>query len=169
MKVMGIDPSTNTGWAVITWDGDKWTHETGVQKMRETGIKRARYAKEWMEGFVLGHEPELIVMEGYAYSNHNTLATLVEIGTGLRLGLSYSGYPWHDCPPTTLKKFVCGKGNAKKEHVLLDVFKRWKVYLRTNDEADAFGLAMLGFALSRAEGMDLTQEQMKVAKTLLAA
>jgi len=45
--------------------------------------------------------------------------------------------------PGTLKKFVTGSGAAKKEQMLLHVYKRWGVEFKTNDLADAFSLAQL--------------------------
>jgi len=47
--------------------------------------------------------------------------------------------------PGTLKKFVCGegKGNAKKELMLLKTFKKWGVEFADNNLCDAYGLARL--------------------------
>ena len=43
----------------------------------------------------------------------------------------------------TLKKFVTGKGNCKKDLNLLKVFKKWGVEFDVNDLADAYGLARM--------------------------
>jgi len=45
--------------------------------------------------------------------------------------------------PNTLKKFVTGKGNCKKDLILLKVFKKWGVEFDVNDLADAYGLARM--------------------------
>lgn len=50
-------------------------------------------------------------------------------------------------PPTVLKKFVTGSGAAKKEVVMLDVYKRFGFEARDNNLADAFGLAAFGRAV----------------------
>jgi Holliday junction resolvasome RuvABC endonuclease subunit len=42
------------------------------------------------------------------------------------------------CAIPHLKMFVCGKGNAKKELVLKEVYKRWGFDTNSNDQADAF-------------------------------
>jgi len=44
-------------------------------------------------------------------------------------------------PPSTLKKFVTGKGNCKKDLVLLKVFQKWGVEFSDNNLADAYSLA----------------------------
>ena len=43
--------------------------------------------------------------------------------------------------PSTLKKFVTGKGNCKKDLVLLKVFQKWGVEFSDNNLADAYSLA----------------------------
>ena len=48
-------------------------------------------------------------------------------------------------PPNTLKKFITGKGNAKKELMLLKVYKRWGVEFNDNNMADAYSLAKKAF------------------------
>jgi crossover junction endodeoxyribonuclease RuvC len=141
---------------------------SGVQILRGTGFQRVVYAKKWLEEFVHSHTPNLIVIEGYAYANPHTLGTLVEVGTAFRLGMSEEGFGWIDCPPTTLKKFVCGKGTAKKEHILLDVYKHWKVSFDSSDEADAFGLAMLGVAFAKSPGIPFLADQQRVADALVS-
>jgi len=43
--------------------------------------------------------------------------------------------------PTTLKKFITGKGNAKKELMLLKVYKKWGKEFDNNNICDAYSLA----------------------------
>ena len=45
--------------------------------------------------------------------------------------------------PTKLKKFVTGKGNSKKELMLLNVYKKWGVEFNDNNLADAYSLARM--------------------------
>lgn len=45
--------------------------------------------------------------------------------------------------PTALKKFVSGKGNAKKELMLLKVFKKWGVEFSDSNLCDAYSLARM--------------------------
>ena len=44
-------------------------------------------------------------------------------------------------PPQTLKKWVCGKGTAKKEQMLLQTYKRWGMEFQDNNICDAYCLA----------------------------
>jgi crossover junction endodeoxyribonuclease RuvC len=49
-------------------------------------------------------------------------------------------------PPTSLKKFVTGRGNAKKNEMLLGVYKQWGVEFSDDNQADAFALEKFGLA-----------------------
>jgi Holliday junction resolvasome RuvABC endonuclease subunit len=46
-------------------------------------------------------------------------------------------------PPMSLKKFVAGTGNATKDVMLLNIYKKYGVELRDNNAADAYGLARI--------------------------
>jgi crossover junction endodeoxyribonuclease RuvC len=46
--------------------------------------------------------------------------------------------------PTALKKFITGKGNAKKELMLMKIFKRYGLEFENNNLADAYALARYG-------------------------
>ena len=43
----------------------------------------------------------------------------------------------------TLKKYAAGKGNAKKQEMLLQMYKRWGVEFNDDNAADSYGLARL--------------------------
>jgi len=45
------------------------------------------------------------------------------------------------CEPTVLKKFVTGKGQCKKELMLMKIYKKWKIEFDNSDLADAYALA----------------------------
>lgn len=45
--------------------------------------------------------------------------------------------------PSEIKKFVSGKGNAKKNLIIKDVFKKWGFESEFDDVADAYGIAKL--------------------------
>lgn len=170
MQVLGLDPSTKTGWAIVKVDtAGVIQHETGVESFFGTGIHRMRQVADWVSVFLYDYNSspfDLVVIEGYAYSNFHTLATLVEIGTALRLGLDHADYPYLDVSPTSLKKFVTGKGNAKKDLVMKEIYKRWGTEFDTTDEADAFGLAMVGVAVLDKSPVFFTADQRKLARSL---
>jgi len=46
-------------------------------------------------------------------------------------------------PPMTLKKYATGKGTAKKQEMLLQIYKRWGVEFNDDNAADAYSLGRL--------------------------
>ena len=157
MIVIGVDPSTHTGVTVFK-DG-VMVEGKEVNFPKVTGIDRVARFSDWMVYLLLDWSPDLIVFEGYGYSNAHTLVTLVEIGTVLRLVAKVSDVPYIEIPPTTLKKFATGSGNAKKELVMLEVYKRWGVSFKSNNIADAYVLGMIGACLLNDAGMTKAQAE----------
>ena len=47
--------------------------------------------------------------------------------------------------PTTLKKFITGKGNIKKNLMLLQIYKKFGIEFDNDNLADSFGLAMMAY------------------------
>ena len=88
-------------------------------------------------------DPCLVAIEGYAMGSKTRPQMAGELGGHLRLLLWQAGIPYIVVPPTSLKKYVLGKGNAAKELVLKEVFKRWGYDTTSNDRADAYALARI--------------------------
>ncbi|MGD2073064.1 MAG: hypothetical protein PVG65_06210, partial [Candidatus Thorarchaeota archaeon] len=53
--------------------------------------------------------------------------------------------------PSTLKKFVTGKGNCKKELILLKVYQKFEIEFDNHNLADAFSLAKMAFEENKNE------------------
>ena len=63
----------------------------------------------------------------------------------IRYWLRTEGVNYKVISPGELKKFVTGKGNCKKDLILLKVFKKWGIEFDSNDLADAYSLARFIF------------------------
>lgn len=113
---------------------------------------------------VVACRPQAVILEGYSYGSTNAHQPIYEFGAVLRLKLLSIGCPIAEVPPTVLKKFVTGKGNAGKEQMAAFAAKRWGVAFHSNDETDAYSLCMLGLvALGMAEG---TKADRDIARVL---
>jgi crossover junction endodeoxyribonuclease RuvC len=86
----------------------------------------------------------LVVLEGYSYGSKNQAHQIGEWGGLLRWTLWGARTQYIEVPPTTLKAYVAGAGNAPKEVMMREVFRRWNYEAVDNDDADAFGLAQFG-------------------------
>src|SRR3990167_3659041 len=116
--------------------------------------------------FIESHGPSVaIFIEGYSFgSNMPGKNGTVEFGGLLRWHLVDLAPRVYEVAPTTLKKFVTGKGNAKKEQILAHVQKRWGEMFETNDAGDAFGLYKLGCVVERLTEADTDAQREAAAK-----
>ena len=71
-------------------------------------------------------------------------STWASWGGVTRVALYDLNVPFIEIPPTQLKKFVTGKGTAKKEHMLMEVLDRWHEKFFDHNICDAFSLVQLG-------------------------
>lgn len=92
-----------------------------------------------------------VCMEGYAAEAKFGREKSGELGAVVKLALSMSLPPLVNYPtivsPTALKKYVTGKGNARKDDMKLCVFKKWGETCHDDNVADSYGLARLAEAL----------------------
>ena len=93
------------------------------------------------------------------------MAALGELGGVIKCALFEERQPYIVVPPARLKKFACGKGNAKKDEVRLEVYKRWGFEAPSNDEVDAYVLARIGLAYLGYD-TDLIKPQLEVIQAL---
>lgn len=173
MIYVGLDISTKTGIAIINLNHPKgMTISTKQITSKKTGIDRAHDI--WNQVSILMNDkvPDhyaysktfKIIIEGYGFARTQNIIPLIEIGTVMRYNLWTDGYNYIDVPPTSLKKFVTGKGNVKKEQMLKEVFKRFHIDCYSSDEADAVGLAYFGMALDNKLKIELPQANLEALK-----
>lgn len=162
MIVLGIDPSlTGTGLCVLD---DKYTIlHISTLKNKLRGIDRLIFIRNEVLGITKQFNPEFVVLEGYAMGIRGGMVfNLGELGGVLRTAIYEHGLSYIDVPPTMLKKVVCGKGNADKNILLEQTFRRYGVGSETlfdDNQVDAYGLARLGIDyLKFSNGEKTTRE-----------
>jgi len=151
---IGIDQSL-TGFAlsVVSVEFPN-QHKTWVLKSEYRGVQRLRHIQNWMmskfeELEADGNIIKDIAMEGTVLASQSALV-LGELAATVKLGcweyfLTREGLlvtPLQ-IPPMTLKKYASGKGTAKKQEMLLQIYKRWGVEFNDDNAADAYALARL--------------------------
>lgn len=159
----GIDPSTFTALSLISREGDV-RGSTLFNFPRQTGVRRAQLIARACLQHLAEARVEVVAIEGFAFNNHNTLVTLSEISTLIKSALLDLGIPWWEVPPTVLKKWVTGKGNAKKEDMAAAVKERWG-YVPTekkgDDLVDSYALAKLCWMLEHGKTEEVEGLQKK--------
>jgi crossover junction endodeoxyribonuclease RuvC len=148
-KIVGLDLSlTSTG--IVTYAMSSAVECNKVVKTTNKYDYMTRYNKILAEIEIEIAETEAIFfIEGYAlgsFSKSTAMSNLMELGGIIKFYLWENGVDFIVVPPTSLKKFVTGKGNSKKEDVKLGIYKRYGREFVTSDEADAFGLMAFGYA-----------------------
>ena len=149
---IGLDQSL-TGFALTIIDNLVPTNYiTWVYKSPYFGIERLVDIRQWLTDN-LGYADEHwdihdVAMEGTVLASHAALI-LGELSATVRLAIyDYFGeeddrrFPLR-VPPMTLKKYAAGKGNAKKQEMLLQIYKRWGVEFNDDNAADSYALARL--------------------------
>jgi crossover junction endodeoxyribonuclease RuvC len=147
--VIGLDLSlTSTGIAVYNIIDDNIF--TLAVSTSSKDIYMARYSKilkviKDIDHFLL--PVSLFFIEGYSlgsFGKSSAMSNLIELGGIIKYDLASRGRSYISVPPTTLKKFITGKGNSKKEDIKLALYKKYGQEFKTSDEADAFSLAIMG-------------------------
>ena len=133
--IIGLDLSlTSTGVA------DKG----GTFRIRPKSKGAQRLDDIASEIMVLGREAELVVIEGYSFGSQGRATfSIGELGGVIRLELHRAGVPWLLVPPSVLKKWATGKGNADKDTMLETAIRKYAFEGHGNDEADAWLLYLM--------------------------
>lgn len=167
---LGIDQSL-TGFALTALNvGAPEQYETWVYKSDKRGVARLADIQWWLQNKFeyiqkYGQITE-IAMEGTVLASQSALV-LGELAATVKLAcwhyfdihaMSIQDYPENlrvplQIPPMTLKKYAAGKGNAKKQEMLMQIFKRWGIEFNDDNAADSYALARLasGAALGTIE------------------
>ena len=151
MIIIGIDPSlTSTGICAMR-DGIVLSNEAVTSKF--TGVKRLSDFKEQLIPKVCYvadiediSEKVVVFIEGYSFGSIGRKEFIAELGGTIRLMLYEQEIEFIDVPPTVLKKYITGKGNADKVAMALAVQKQYGVDFPTTDQTDAFALCQVGQA-----------------------
>lgn len=131
MRVVGLDLSlTATGVAAV--DGT-----TSVIKTKLRGPARLAAIRDAIFEIAFP-SADLVVLEDYSFASRDAHAhELGELGGVVRLRLWELEVPYVCVSPSSLKKYACGRGNAKKDEVLVAAVRRLPEFDGDHNQADA--------------------------------
>jgi len=155
---IGIDASlTATGIVVLDDNCKIFASKIISSNKKETErlIDLTKIVKEFLINF---QPPKMITtfifLENYSFGSRAGQAfSIGEWGGVLRVLLTEMKFKVILVSPPTLKKFVTGKGNTKKEQMLLQVYKKYGQEFMSNDLCDAYGLARMNWSLDHGKGL----------------
>jgi Holliday junction resolvasome RuvABC endonuclease subunit len=84
-----------------------------------------------------------VAIEGYAFGAKGAYFNLGEVGGVIRLAAFQEEWPLIQVPPTSLKKYITGKGTSPKDIMIKEMYKKYGLDINDNNDADAAGLAIL--------------------------
>lgn len=141
MRIVGIDPGTRCGWALLedgervasgTWDLKSRRHEGG-------GMRYLRFRRYLLE--LLAHEPEAVVYEEVRRHAGTSAAHVYGGLVGQLTALCESRQiPYQAIPVGTIKRCATGKGNASKAAMIAAARSQWGA-VGDDNEADALWCA----------------------------
>lgn len=142
---VGLDPSYN-GFAIIVIDKDANIIEQKLINTKsdtevEDRLLEVESEIKFIPNIMCLHS---VCIEGPSYSsNGGFVLQMGALHYLVRLMLKKNGIKYNVIAPGTLKKFVAGTGRAKKDLMLLRVYKKWGVEFEDDNLADAYGLARM--------------------------
>ena len=148
--VVGLDPSL-TGFAVTLLGLDDLAYESRLFKSQLRGVARLHDITLFISSTLSdissqGFEIVDVGIEDSVVHSHSAVA-LGELHGTTRMYFyeNFSGssqFPLR-VPPTMVKKFATDRGNAKKNEVLLSVYKKYGVEFTDDNLADSYVIARI--------------------------
>lgn len=150
--VMGLDLSL-TATGVAYPDG-----LAGCIRSKKRDAERLVEIRGRIEAGLLDYPTDLVVIEGPAFGRPNGMHALGQLAGVVYVRLLELEQKHLEVPPSCVKKYATGKGNAKKVEVITSARERLGYDGHDDNEADALWL--------RALGMDLLGEPVVVVPAL---
>lgn len=150
---LGIDASlTGTGLCLID-DEHAIATQVTIKPQDRRGCERLEFVLDFFRT-TLNHFPGIhaAAIEGYSFASKFSHAhSQGELGGILRLELYKRHIPFVQVAPMSLKKYITGSGKGEKNKILLEVFRKWGVNCKDDNQADSYALARLCCALYENE------------------
>lgn len=146
-QAFGVDLSlTSTGIATPLGEYAIKVKTKGIERCEDIAHQILYYLADGLDEDQA--RERFVVIEGYSYGSRNSQAHAAgELGGIVRHHLWRRSIPYIDVPPTTLKKYATGHGNAGKDLVVSAVTHRAGRVFDSNDTVDALVLRAIGCEL----------------------
>ena len=171
---VGLDLSLTGTGVVVLKDGkivkQKLIKSKPVGDKPINELKRIKKIVEEIEDTIIETKCKIniAVIENLAFGvrNATSLTQLAALNYFVRDMLCECEIPFVLVAPTSLKKYATGNGVAKKDVMLIEVYKRWGVSILNDNECDAYALAQVGLGLLEGNVKNLTKTQKEVINLL---
>lgn len=160
VRYVGIDPSTKTGLVAL----DEQGNVLRAKELTGVGSEDPKRMTTLIDEVMRHLQPDDVVcIEGFAFGAQGQgVAFQYGLGHGIRMAMYRRGWQYTEVSPAAVKKFATGKGNTKKDEMVLPIFKRWGFEHSSDNVRDAFVLAQIAFALKGQVAVQITKTQLEV-------
>jgi len=145
VRITAFDLSlTSTGFAIVR---DNAQPATGTLTTKLRGYDRLEWLRQQIDhiAYTVDEEATLVVVEGPAFgAKGDAYHQLAGLWWLITWHFARARLPFAIVPPSLLKKYATGLGNASKDQVLMATARRFPDFAGGNDEADALWLAAMG-------------------------
>jgi crossover junction endodeoxyribonuclease RuvC len=150
-RYVGIDPSTKTGIVILNEQGEVVEQKELITNVEGDPKRFMDLAKQIINQLWFN---DIITIEGFSYgSKGKGVSTQYGIGWLIRAELIRNGYTYTEVSPSALKKFATGKGNEKKDNMVIPIYKKWGFESPSDNVRDAYVLSQIAKSLNDEEGL----------------
>lgn len=151
-RFVGIDPSTQTGFVAL----DEHGKVVRAKELTGVGSQDPRRMVTLIDEIMahLGPDDVVCIESPAMHAQGRAVGFMWGLAHGVRTAMFRRGWKYIDVSPSQVKKFATGKGNAKKDDMVLPIYKRWGFEHPSDNVRDAFVLAHIARAVNDAEYSD---------------
>lgn len=148
---IGIDQSiTQTAITILHTPANFNTYtfegkgKTTKEKLKHIYLEVAEFLL--LESKKYGQRIDRCFIEGGSFNSGGQLFTLGQLSGLILSTLIMCRIPYKEVPPSSLKKFISGKGDANKESVMKSIMRKYGVKFTNDNKADSYVLALMAYA-----------------------
>ncbi|HEX8867343.1 MAG TPA: crossover junction endodeoxyribonuclease RuvC [Lentzea sp.] len=143
-RILGIDPSLASTGVALVEDGELALFDTIRTSPTLEEAERLHRIAQYLES-TLSHDSisiNAVAIEGYAFGQRVSLATMGQVGGVIRLAIHRAGFKYAVWPVASWRKAVLGNARLAKDEVRLEVYKRYAVQIPDDNALEAYCVAM---------------------------
>jgi Holliday junction resolvasome RuvABC endonuclease subunit len=111
--------------------------------------------------------PDVVAIEGFSYgSKGSSVDQIYGLGWLVRMAVLESGLPLAIIPPSSVKKYATGSGNAKKPDMRMALYQRYQRDIKDDNECDAVWMWLMTRAAYGAEKSSMPKAQLEALKKI---
>lgn len=151
VRYIGLDPSTKTGLVIMDSAGEVIVEEEIKAKSKQDPQRMLEIVNE-VKSYLKSNDR--VIIEGFAYgAKGNAVDFQYGLGWLLRAMLYSNKIKYTEATSSQVKKFCSNKGNAKKEDLVLPLYKKWGYEHHSDNVRDAMIMSKMAYSMDNPQGL----------------